>query len=226
MMSRHYLRFGALIALVVLQAGCGLPGGSAPNNAPPEAATKKSEGSKTATATGTKASAAAKIPRRSTRTPCGDARDALIKAYEDQGIPVDLTCADFTRSRRTATLDFTQLFRATAQDWALLRDPMLASKDKGYGLDILIDAYGAPRSINSSYRDPIRNQQAGGAKRSRHLFGDAVDVDDVTNSLEEWQRLWTAAAKANADYIEPQSGPCKLNCLHADWRNHDGGYRP
>jgi hypothetical protein len=38
--------------------------------------------------------------------------------------------------------------------------------------------------------------------------------------------LWTAAAKANADYIEPQSGPCKLNCLHADWRNHDGGYRP
>ena len=224
-MSSLFLSYGAVIALIVVQVGCGRPGSSAPDGAS-AAATNQPAGSRTATATRAKASAAAKATRTSSRTPCGDGRDALIQAYEDQGIPVDLTCADFTRTRRTATLSFTQLFRATTQEWALLRDPMLARQNQGYGLDILINAYGAPRTINSSYRDPIRNKQAGGAKRSRHLFGDAADLDVVSNSLEEWQRMWTAAEKASADYIEPQSGPCKLNCLHADWRNHDGGYRP
>jgi Peptidase M15 len=225
-MSWPNLSCGAVIALLVVQVGCSRADFSAPGGGSSSTNRPASGNSPAAGASKASAATAKKVAKKSTHTSCGDDRDDLLQAYEDQGIPVDLTCADFTQTRRTATLSFPQLFHATTHGWALLRDPMLASKDKGYGLDLLIDAYGATRSINSSYRDPIRNKQAGGATRSRHMFGDAADVDDVTNSLEEWQRLWTAAEKANADYIEPQSGPCKLGCLHADWRNHDGGYRP
>jgi hypothetical protein len=206
MMSKHFLPRGAVIILIVVQVGCGRQDGSAPNNAP-AGTTNQPAGTKPETKTGAKASAAAKAPRKSTRTPCGDGRDALIQAYEDQGIPVDLTCADFTRTRRTATFDFTQLFRASTQEWALLRDPMLASKDKGYGLDILIDAYGAPRSINSSYRDPIRNKQAGGAKRSRHLFGDAVDVDDVTTQWKSGSGCGLPRRKPTPTTSSRRAGP-------------------
>lgn len=174
-----------------------------------------------ATGTGGRADRLATAPGR-----CGDERDALLQAYDDQGIPIDLDCGDFTKTRGTARLTFADIFKPTSQPWALLRDPMLAAKDRGYGLDLLIDHYGEARTLNSSYRDPIRNKQNGGARRSRHLFGDAADLRNVTRSMEEWQRMWTAAEKADADYIEPLSGPCKLNCLHADWRNHDGGYRP
>lgn len=155
---------------------------------------------------------------------CGDGRDSLLDAYKTQGIRTDLQCGDFTRTRGTPRLGFASLVRLPADGWALLRDPLLAASTAGFGLDLLIENYGTAREINSSYRDPIHNQQVGGAKRSRHLFGDAADVRNVTRSQDEWDRMWTAAEKAKADYIEPLTGPCKLNCLHADWRNHDGGY--
>ena len=155
---------------------------------------------------------------------CGDDRDQLLTAYAQLAIPVALKCSDFTQTRRTEFFAFEKLVKKPEYGWVLLRDPLLATKDVGFGLDLMIQMYGAPREINSSYRDPIHNQKVGGAKRSRHLFGDAADVRNVTRSREEWDRMWTAAEKARADYIEPLSGPCKLNCLHADWRNHDGKY--
>lgn len=228
-------RLVAFAAALQLACGSSTPA-PGPNSAPAESNVPRRDrndagsggvapagrGSAPSKPTGTSGTAAADpIPSR-----CGDERDVLLHAYDTQGIPIDLDCADFTKDRGTPSLAFTQLFRATTQPWALLRAPLLAAKDSGYGLDLMIDAFGAPRAINSSYRDPVRNKQAGGARRSRHMFGDAADLDNVTKSPEEWQRMWTAAEKANADYIEPLSGPCKLNCLHADWRNHDGGYRP
>ena len=52
---------------------------------------------------------------------------------------------------------------------------------------------GRPISINSWYRDPASNRQAGGASRSRHLSGDAVDFVvqgispmEVNRKLEPW----------------------------------------
>lgn len=52
---------------------------------------------------------------------------------------------------------------------------------------------GRPISINSWYRDPASNRKAGGASRSRHLSGDAVDFvvqgispPEVNRKLEPW----------------------------------------
>ncbi len=156
--------------------------------------------------------------------PCGDERDTLIQAYKQ--ISLTLNCNDFTRVRHTQYFSFSQLADKGGYQWALLRDPLLISKDKGYGLDLIRDNYAADRQIASAYRDPVHNKAVGGAPRSRHLFGDAADIRNVTRSREEWDRMWTAAQKAEADYIEPLNGPCQLNCLHADWRNHEGDYNP
>jgi hypothetical protein len=38
--------------------------------------------------------------------------------------------------------------------------------------------------------------------------------------------MQTAAGSAAADYIEPDTGPCALKCVHADWRGHSGPYTP
>ena len=50
-----------------------------------------------------------------------------------------------------------------------------------------------PITINSWYRDPVTNRRVGGASRSRHLVGDAVDFrvsgispHDVNRRLEAW----------------------------------------
>ena len=54
---------------------------------------------------------------------------------------------------------------------------------------------GRPIRINSWYRDPASNRKAGGASRSRHLSGDAVDFvvkgispPEVNRKLEPWWR--------------------------------------
>jgi hypothetical protein len=58
MMSKHFLPGGAVIALIVVQVGCGGPSGSAPNDAPKET-TNQSAGTKTAAKTVAKAPPAA-----------------------------------------------------------------------------------------------------------------------------------------------------------------------
>ncbi len=52
---------------------------------------------------------------------------------------------------------------------------------------------GRPLTVNSWYRDPVTNRRVGGASRSRHLVGDAVDFVapgihpyDVYNRLNRW----------------------------------------
>ncbi len=158
--------------------------------------------------------------------PCGDERNELLKLYEELELGLDLNCESFTKTRGGQYFKFSEMVGKGEYEWALIRDPLIVSPDKDYGLNLLRAEYGAPRAVNSGFRDPAHNKKIGGAKRSRHQFGDAVDLRNVTRSQEEWDRMWMAAYEANADYIEPLNGPCKLNCLHADWRNHDGGYGP
>lgn len=52
---------------------------------------------------------------------------------------------------------------------------------------------GAPITVNSWYRDPVTNRKVGGATKSRHLVGDAVDFvvqgispPQVNRRLESW----------------------------------------
>lgn len=45
-----------------------------------------------------------------------------------------------------------------------------------YKLDRARELFGAPIIITSGYRDPIKNEQAGGVKESSHESGKAVDI--------------------------------------------------
>ena len=54
---------------------------------------------------------------------------------------------------------------------------------------------------------------------SRHMHGDALDLNNDSGTQTEWNNMFYAAQRANADYIESQT-ESKLDHVHADWRNH------
>jgi len=72
------------------------------------------------------------------------------------------------------------------------------------------------------------NSQVGGAAQSRQMDGDAADLNNQSGLLSERQAMIAAAGQgageAQADFEEPQDGPCGIACAHADWRSHAGGY--
>ena len=49
-------------------------------------------------------------------------------------------------------------------------------------IQILRDALGAPMTIMSGYRSPERNAAVGGAKKSQHMEGNAVDLQCKTKT--------------------------------------------
>jgi len=154
---------------------------------------------------------------------CGDSRDALIQEYATYGVSLHPTCSNFTSSKRTEYFAFTEL-ETGDYSWALLRSPFVAAKSTGYGIDRWRYEYGGPRYTNSVYRNPARNKRIGGATQSRHMYGDAADLDNRSGSTSEWWNMYYAAGRAHADWREPTNGPCGYACHHADWRSHSGGY--
>ena len=72
---------------------------------------------------------------------------------------------------------------------------------------------GRPLIINSAYRCPERNAQVGGAKKSQHLFGRAVDVSIHNLNLSQNQILEMAK---NLDFT---GIGLYNNFVHLDVRN-------
>lgn len=77
-------------------------------------------------------------------------------------------------------------------------EALVSSRKRGYspdlqnlrpevatGLTKLQEKWGRPLPIVSGYRDPARNRKAGGAKRSQHMHGNAVDIDVSNLSRDE-----------------------------------------
>jgi hypothetical protein len=156
------------------------------------------------------------------QTKCGDTRDALIQEYATYKVAFNPICSDFTQSASAVNYSFAQLNWGT-YSWALVRQP-LTTAYPAPGLGSWVTYIGSVHTINSAYRNPAHNAAVGGAPASRHLFGDAVDLQNVTRTQSEHDQLAAAAMSAGADYIEPVTGPCKLGCVHADWRSHPGPY--
>ncbi len=170
---------------------------------------------------------------------CGDNRDNIISEYIEYGVQLFPKCSWFTQTAHSQYFTFSQIntpcpSQGTPEySWALVRQPLVISAGRRYGLDDWQNWYTRLtgdenlRTINSGYRDPYQNQLCGGAPQSRHQYGDAVDFRNVTRTLSEWHTMWSAAGprKANADFREPLNGPCGIGCVHADWRYHSGGYQ-
>jgi len=65
--------------------------------------------------------------------------------------------------------------------------PDMDNLDAGFksSLSELQQTFGKELPIVSGYRDPARNRRAGGASKSRHMHGDAVDIDVRNLSRQE-----------------------------------------
>jgi hypothetical protein len=166
---------------------------------------------------------------------CGDptsptslSRGALISEYAAYGVDLTPSCSDFNESAGSAYFSHSELTVNDESVWSLIREPLTVGSGAGYGLDAWRVDYGSARTTNSVYRTPAHNSQVGGAAQSRHMYGDAADLNNQSGLLSEWQAMIAAAGQgageAQADFEEPQSGPCGIACAHADWRSHAGGY--
>ena len=73
------------------------------------------------------------------------------------------------------------------------------------------DHIGEPLTVNSGYRNPAYNTSIGGADWSRHMWGDAADIQSSNYSVEA---LGTLCEDLGADYV----GLYEDGHTHCDWR--------
>jgi hypothetical protein len=87
---------------------------------------------------------------------------------------------------------------------------------------------GRPLTISSSYRSPEHNRDVGGSSFSRHLYGDAVDIDVDQSSSDantRGQEIFNEALDAGVDFVlalEETSvivgGTSRVSWVHLDDR--------
>lgn len=65
--------------------------------------------------------------------------------------------------------------------------------------------------VNSGYRNPDYNAAVGGATWSRHMYGDAFDLDPVSVTLDD---LADSCYAEGADFVSVY-----VSHVHCDWRN-------
>lgn len=77
---------------------------------------------------------------------------------------------------------------------------------------------GSPIVVTSGYRCPTKNANLNppGARNSRHVYGDGVDIKpSVLDKCAEMSNVLQAAQLANASFTDTYS-----DChVHADWRS-------
>jgi hypothetical protein len=165
---------------------------------------------------------------------CGDQRDAIIQEYVSWQVDLSPQCSWFNNGTAHSTHFTNSNMRPgeTYYSWSLIKQPLTVAASSGYGLDRWVDIYMAQhtqapaRAIVSGYRSPNHNAQVSDYKKtSRHMHGDAIDLANATHTYQEYIDLRNAAmdagTNAGASYVEPWTGKCGSECVHADWRNRD-----
>ncbi len=169
---------------------------------------------------------------------CSNGTDAIVKGYTDYHISTSPACTDFTQTAHSEYFPDFSKFNSGDYSWALVEKPLIVPKSALYGLDRWRELMGSPQIINSAYRNPAHNSVIGGASNSRHMWGDAIDIrNDSQTDTEHDQKACAASSlnavarggvsscpsqpDAGADYVEPVTLACHLACVHADWRDHD-----
>ena len=138
------------------------------------------------------------------------------------------TCTDFTDNTKLGGPYYylNTLKGSDVYSWALIQYPLVEPSGDNRGLNawaakILTMGYSTP-GFNSGYRTPTYNSTlAGSAANSRHLFGDAADLESGTCAV--WTDFDNAAVNAAAPtFVEAQSDST-CGHVHADWRSYDAG---
>ncbi len=124
--------------------------------------------------------------------------NAPVRYLDLESVDPDLTIApNFVLS---------ELAEAYKGRWAVLA-PVLIDR-----LQEIRDAIGEPLYVTSGYRNPSYNASVGGVTWSRHIYGDGVDLDASSYSVEE---LGEHCEDAGADYV----GLYEDGHTHCDWRD-------
>ncbi len=161
-------------------------------------------------------------PSAPSASPMGSERDC-VGSMVLYGVHLIPECWMFTDNNGSALFSF-QTLNQGHYNVALLTDAFLRPSSSGFSLDAWFSE--AQKSepqisftINSAFRSPKKNanlKPIAGATNSRHLYGDAADVD--TGDVDaRYDRLIQAARDLNM-WTEPDNGPCKKACAHADLR--------
>jgi hypothetical protein len=87
------------------------------------------------------------------------------------------------------------------------------------------DHFGVPIRISSGYRSAALNKKIGGAKKSDHLVGKAIDIDQdntsitnaqvfdfIKNNLKFSQLIWEFGTDKNPDWVHVSYDPKNLKC--------------
>lgn len=97
------------------------------------------------------------------------------------------------------------------------------------GLDRVRGEIDRPIRILSGYRDPAWNRRIGGVRRSRHIVGDAVDID--LNGFSIWARYALVWHLIDHGFTSFGTYGDRPTLLHADrraraaiWRHGGGGH--
>jgi hypothetical protein len=152
---------------------------------------------------------------------CGDSRTTLIAEYGTYKVALTPQCSDLNNDASATYFTNAELTtsESPAYGWSLLTQVLLQQSDAWR------TNYGA-MTADSVYRNPAHNSAINGASNSQHMFGDAIDISNPTSDRPGRALLISALPTGTSapDYIEPTSGKCALNCVHADWRNHSQAY--
>lgn len=81
----------------------------------------------------------------------------------------------------------------------------------------LLVLFGESRPLTSGFRDPESNQQAGGAVRSKHMLGQAADIEDADGKLKAFVKdnpdavcdagLWCEPLSMTSTWLHVQTVP-------------------
>ena len=87
---------------------------------------------------------------------------------------------------------------------------------------------GRPLILNSAFRSPLHNRSVGGATFSRHIYGDAADIDvdqGRPDASQRAQEIFNEARDVGVDFISPLSetsvavdGDIRVSWIHMDDR--------
>lgn len=122
-------------------------------------------------------------------------------------------CNDFTQSVPTQSHYSFAQWNSGTYSWALLKDTVTG------GTYCVVFNHGSTPGFNSGYRNPAHNAIVSGAQNSRHVYGDAVDLDTPTapnNSLYDSLRFIAKSGACEVSCVEPRS--MSPSHFHSDYR--------
>jgi hypothetical protein len=129
---------------------------------------------------------------------CPGERGALVEEYRAGQVALNPGCTDFVQSVPGPSHYSFPQWNSGTYGWALLEGSVISNTY------CVVSNLGSTPTLTSGYRNPAHNAIIGGAQNSRHVYGDAVDLDTPTAPNDTLYNSLRAIAK---------SGACSVACV-------------